>query len=205
MEKRKYPDHALSVQVMINCNAGGDCDGGDPLGVYQYAYQYGIPHETCQQYTARNPAVESCSAKQVCDTCKPPPPMKSQGLGAGNCYAISNYTRYHVSEYGEVAGIQNMKKEIYARGPISCGIDATPELDKHRGWGIYSQPGAESIDHIISVLGWGNENGVDYWIVRNSWGTFWGYYDFFRIKMWEDNLMINTQCTYGVPSYTKSS
>ena len=44
--KAKHP-HSLSVQVMINCDAGGDCDGGDPLGVYRYAYERGIPHETC--------------------------------------------------------------------------------------------------------------------------------------------------------------
>ena len=48
---------------MINCNAGGDCDGGDALGVYNYAYKFGIPHETCQQYLARNPAVEDCTAR----------------------------------------------------------------------------------------------------------------------------------------------
>lgn len=48
MQKRAYPDHALSVQTIINCGAGGDCHGGDPLGVYQYAHRYGIPHETCQ-------------------------------------------------------------------------------------------------------------------------------------------------------------
>jgi len=92
-----------------------------------------------------------------------------------------------------------MKAAIYANGPIGCGIDATAALEAYTG-GIFSQflllP---QINHEVSVVGWGVENNEEYWIVRNSWGTYWGEWGFFRIKMYVDNNGIETDCDYGVP------
>lgn len=53
-----------------------------------------------------------------------------------------------------------MKAEIFARGPISCGIDADQKLLDYTG-GIFSQAKlVPIIDHEIAVVGWGKENGV---------------------------------------------
>jgi cathepsin X len=41
-----------------------------------------------------------------------------------------------VDEYGPVSGVENMKAEIYLRGPIVCGVDATEELELYKG-GIF--------------------------------------------------------------------
>ena len=36
--------------------------------------------------------------------------------------------------------------------------------------------------HAIKIIGWGVENGSDYWLCANSWGTDWGLQGYFKIK-----------------------
>jgi cathepsin X len=193
----QWPQMALSPQVIINCDAGGSCNGGNPLGVFEFGKKFGIPEETCQNYEAANPVKFSCSAIQQCKNCAPP--QEGQDW-ADNCWAQPTFQRWYISEYGKVSGAENMKKEIYNRGPIACGIDATAKFENYTG-GVFSEKKLFPVlNHDISILGWGQyENGTEYWIGRNSWGTYWGERDFFQIKMGSDNLGVETDCSWAVP------
>eukprot|EP01016_Furgasonia_blochmanni_P045555 TRINITY_DN643_c0_g4_i1.p1 TRINITY_DN643_c0_g4~~TRINITY_DN643_c0_g4_i1.p1 ORF type:complete len:276 (-),score=43.83 TRINITY_DN643_c0_g4_i1:127-954(-) len=204
MKNNSFPQVALSVQALINCMAGGACFGGDPSGVYEFGFTDGIPEDSCQNYMAADPDDFACSPMQRCKDCRAPSIVKGDPNGDKNCWAVS-YKPWYVTEYGTVSGVHRMKAEIYRRGPIACGIEATDAFENYTG-GIYSEKKEfASINHEISVVGWGfdEESGTEYWIGRNSWGSYWGEYGFFRIKMHSDNLGIEEYCDWAVPSAFK--
>lgn len=85
-----------------------------------------------------------------------------------------------------MSGRAAIKAEVFARGPVSCSIDATAELDAFTGGVVFAQflESAQS-NHLISVVGWGrvdpDDVDTEFWVVRNSWGEPWGEGGFFRL------------------------
>ena len=158
------------------------------------------------QYTAHNidKRSEVWTDFHICRDCIGPAPAKNE-TGFEKCWAIKNYNRHYSSKTRSFSGVTNMKAELAAYGPISCGIAATSKFQQYKG-GIYSETLSGRINNIISVVGYGKDEttGEEYWIGRNSWGTYWGEYGFFRIKMYKNNNSIEKSYAAGYPTDKKA-
>lgn len=129
IRNNSWPHMALSSQYILNCQMGGSCKGGNSLSMYHYSHlSAGIPEETCQAYQALDPEHASCSDIQRCMDCD---------AATKTCHAQSRYPVWRVMEYGSVVGASNMKAEIYARGPITCALQATAKFHAYTG-GIFA-------------------------------------------------------------------
>lgn len=87
------------------------------------------------------------------------------------------------------AGDEDYLKTLVSKGVCAIGIDAAAWSFQSYSSGIYDEPecSSEFLDHSVGLVGYGTENGVDYWIVRNSWGTDWGEKGYIRMSRNKDN------------------
>ncbi|KAG5174900.1 hypothetical protein JKP88DRAFT_266018 [Tribonema minus] len=182
-------DINLSVQVILNCATAtaGSCHGGFAKGVFEWGTENAIPFDTCQQYKARD---EKCEPLNVCRTC---------WTFDDTCIPVAPYPNATVAEFGDAVGERAIMKEVFARGPIACDIDADP-LHEYTG-GVLDWPQkSPGTNHVVSIVGWGvTDGGKKYWVVRNSWGEYWGEQGWFRLVRGENQLLIESNCAWGVP------
>lgn len=197
-------DINLSVQHILNCGNAGSCHGGSIVGPYAWIHSLGsdgISYETSNPYMACSSESQdgfcphadwTCKPENVARTCSTFPPT-------GFCSEINEYPKATIAEYGSISGKKAMMAEIYARGPISCGIDAAPILKYQSG--VATDLG-EEVDHVVSVVGWGHDQKEGgYWIVRNSWGEYWGEMGYIRVKF--GAMRLEEECAWAtVGTYT---
>jgi hypothetical protein len=120
-------------------------------------------------------------------------------------YAGLSAFRYHNS-----SNVENMVDVMINElqdGPIECDIwSSIPEFDglnyTNGGINIWAQNATtdfNALDHAISIVGYGTDNSsgtpVDYWLMRNSWGTYWADGGFVRVQRGMNWLGIELSCT----------
>lgn len=171
----------FSPETMVACAVSNGC-GGSQLDVpYQYMMEHGIPPTSAVPYTSGAGSVPACS----------PLINAAQGmplLKAGPLAATGFGGDFTIPADGNI--ITSMKREIMQNGPITAGMTVFKDFANYRG-GVY-QPmpytvlGSNPVvgGHALELIGWGNEDGMDYWLVKNSWGTDWGLDGYFKMKMY---------------------
>lgn len=82
-------------------------------------------------------------------------------------------------------------------GPISIAVVATSNLNDYKG-GVLDDPLCEGkiINHGVLAVGYGSENGKDYWIIKNSWGPNWGDQGYWKLIRGKNACGITVQNMY---------
>ncbi|XP_068459020.1 pro-cathepsin H [Clinocottus analis] len=153
----------LSEQQLVDCaqdfNNHG-CNGGLPSQAFEYImYNKGLMTEKNYPYTASE---ATCAYKP--------------GLAAAFVKEVVNITAY--DENG-------MVDAVATRNPVSLAFEVTSDF-MHYSQGVYTSTEchktADKVNHAVLAVGYGQESGTPYWIVKNSWGSSWGIDGYFLIE-----------------------
>jgi len=156
----------LSPEDMVSCD-GNDkgCHGGNLPLAWGYLKSTGIVSDACFPYSAGNGTAPSCS-----QTCADGEAWSSSKVKAASAYAIN--------------GVANIQRELMTNGPVQVAFMVYKSFMSYKS-GVYQKHRFEFIPeggHAVKLVGWGTEQGTDYWLVANSWNTNWGMDGFFKIK-----------------------
>lgn len=168
---------------------------------------YVKPFDTCQSYIACSsdsqegfcPFVDtSCNPTNICKTC-----FRSATSGIHECSPVKNFPHATVAEYGmyDEGDLFAIMAEIFVRGPVKAAVNGTG-ITNYQG-GIITDLSLSNSghNHGVSIIGWGYDSmtAQRYWIVRNSWGEYWGEIGYFRVLMGKNILGIESSVAWATP------
>lgn len=149
----------ISEQQLIDCSTdygNHGCEGGSMDLAFKYAIQNGLCSEEEYPYTAEEGQCQDC--KNVVNI------TSFQDITSNNEKAL---------------------KRVVSQQPVSVAIQANTRSFQMYSSGIYSDLSCgNQLDHGVLIVGYGYDlfHDMEYWIVKNSWGTQWGEDGYIRMK-----------------------
>lgn len=155
---------SLAEQQLVDCAGDFDnhgCNGGLPSHAFEYIYYAGgISTEEAYPYYAED------------RNCTVDPSTFALSVEKGS---------FNVTEGDE----DELRLAVYSQGPVSIAFEVVDGFRDYTS-GVYTSDVCKNspsdVNHAVVAVGYGTEDGVDYWIVKNSWGADWGDNGFFKIE-----------------------
>jgi cathepsin L len=176
---------SFSEQELVDCVKGGACtcdEGGEMHdGIVEIVQNHNGKINTEQQYPYTAQSLGVCKADD------------KDAIDAG-------FTGYaNVTSGDEDA----LKVAAYQRPVISVGIDASSFGFQLYSGGVYYNKHCmkdwQDLDHGVAVVGYGSEDGKDFWWVRNSWGEGWGLSGYIKMsRNRSNNCGVSTDATFAL-------
>lgn len=184
---------SFAVQLPLSCNNyGSGCAGAKPAAYFQWLEQEnaGIyQYEVCYPYTGKK---TQCNNNPSCN------------------YQPTKMSKY---EYKSNLSEDDIKELVY-----TTAVATVVQADCIQGYksGVIDNCNKPGYNHLVTIVGYGTENGMDYWLIKNSWGSGWGDEGYFKVKRGShlatigyltimpicesDNMQCETGWTYSVHS-----
>jgi len=158
----------VSAQALVDCvpnpkhcGGTGGCDGATGELALQYMMDHGIPLESEVGYSGET---------QQCENTNP------DGQFSSN-------KRVTLSGWNQLPSnkLQPLQQALTMEGPAVVSVDANNWFDYTRGVFDGCEKENPVLGHAVLLVGYGQDNGKDYWRIQNSWGSDWGEAGYIRM------------------------
>lgn len=157
----------MSEQTFLDCVTSpryhsSGCNGGWTQEALDFAKNFGVEAEASYPYKTKQ---ETCTftANNIV--------LKGTGevrIESGNAEALKN--------------------AVATQGPISVVLYASSKFQSYKS-GVYYEPNcSKQCNHAVLAVGYGNEGGQDYWLLKNSWATWFGEAGYIKLARNKDNM-----------------
>jgi len=178
----------FSEQQLIACdtmfNAG--CDGGVTILAMQFTSRVGgLTTENLYPYKTVN--MDNVDHSPVCDTDVVNHPKNLVG-----------HIRYWQWISSGDLTVDQLKLALIRSGPLSIAVNAKGMEYYKSGIDDPSTCSADKLDHAVLLVGFGEEDGEDYWLIKNSWGTTWGEDGYYRITTSDNKCGVSSFVVHSI-------
>jgi len=174
----------LSPQDLVSCDKGDmGCNGGYLDKSWEYLKKTGIVSDECLKYTSGGGVSGKCPKDILNKKCPNGKP----------------FHKFHAKSYQHFSNNCAIKKSLMSEGSVETGFTVYSDFMSYKS-GIYKSNCSGIMGgHAVKIVGWGVEDGTEYWIIANSWNTSWGEKGFVRVQTGQSCLNLDTQCYAGTP------
>ncbi|KAE8710444.1 Cysteine proteinase 3 [Hibiscus syriacus] len=170
---------SLSEQQLVDCARAFDnngCHGGLPSHAFEYIkYNDGLDTEEAYPYTAKD------------GVCK----FSSENVGV----KVANSVNITMGAEDE------LKHAVALVRPVSVAFQVIRSFRLYES-GVFSAETcgstSQDVNHAVLAVGYGVENGVPYWLIKNSWGADWGDNGYFKMELGKNMCGVATCASYPI-------
>ncbi|EYU28328.1 hypothetical protein ABFS82_12G128700 [Erythranthe guttata] len=170
---------SLSEQQLVDCAGAFNnfgCNGGLPSQAFEYIKANGgLDTDDAYPYTGKD------------GVCK----YSSENVGVQVLDSV-NIT---------LGAEDELKHAVAFARPVSVAFEVVNGFKAYNG-GVYTSTKCGSspmdVNHAVLAVGYGVENGIPYWLIKNSWGADWGDNGYFKMEMGKNMCGVATCASYPV-------
>jgi cathepsin B len=198
----------FSADDLVSCchTCGFGCNGGFPGAAWSYWTRKGIvsggsfgSNQGCRPYEIAPCEHHVNGTRPPCDGEHGKTPRCKHVCQSSYGVDYNKDKHYGSKSYSVENHVVSIQKEIMNNGPVEGAFTVYEDLILYKD-GVYQHVHGKQLGgHAIRILGWGEERGVPYWLIANSWNTDWGNNGFFKILRGQDHCGIESQISAGLP------